>query len=541
MTTVKYLPRSRFMMPIMVLSSISSSPTQERIFAFLGDPARHPGVVRVDTHGAAVFLDGRRALKVKRAIRFPFLDYSTLEKRKAACEEEIRINQPMAPQIYQGVVAITQREDGSFQVGGDGPPVEFAVQMTRFDENRTLDHIVNTHELSMETATGIADAIMASHALAPRPSAPRWIDGLPAIIDANTAGLKRHGVLELTDIEKLAEACYRAYARIRPLLAERANRGFVRRCHGDLHLGNIVLIADKPVLFDAIEFDPAIATIDVLYDLSFTLMDLLRYGQSGAANTLFNRYLTSSEDENLDALSALPLFMSVRAAIRAQVLLARSTQTDAEQRAVCGNARAYFHLAQALIAPGPPRLIAIGGLSGTGKSMMARMLAPMVLPPPGAVVLRSDLIRKRLFNVKEADRLPQWAYRAEVSDRVYKNLINRAERVLAQGHSAIVDAVFAHKSERDDILALARRQKTPALGMFLTASLRTRQQRIASRRNDASDATQEVAAEQESYNIGEVDWTTIDASGTPEETFNLCRKLIAADEHSEQCGDPSDC
>jgi predicted kinase len=307
------------------------------------------------------------------------------------------------------------------------------------------------------------------------------------------------------------------------LLEDRGNQGLVRRCHGDLHLGNIVLIGEQPVLFDAIEFSAEIASVDVLYDLAFTLMDLMRYGQHMAANVLLNRYLATTPAENLDALAALPLFMSIRAAIRAQVLLAKLEGPDLNQGGIVEDARRYFQLAQTLIDPPAPKLIAIGGLSGTGKSVLARMLAPLVPPHPGAVVLRSDVIRKQLFQAHETDRLPPSAYQPEVTEHIYEMLAQRARRILAQGHSAIVDAVFAQESERDALAAQARACNVLLSAFFLIADLATRQARIGNRRDDASDATQEVAALQEHYNIGNVGWTVVDASGSPEQTLERCR------------------
>jgi hypothetical protein len=501
---------------------------QERVFAFLTDPAAHPGVTRIDTHAASVFLDAGRALKIKRAVKFPFLDYSTLEKRKAACEEEIRINQPLAPQIYLGVVAITEDRDETLRIGGEGRAIEYAVEMSRFDENRTLDHLAKAGPFGAELSIGIADAIAASHAIAPR-AQTRWTDSVPALIDENTEGLQRGDAFAAAEIEDLARASHQAFARHRVLLEDRGRTGFVRRCHGDLHLGNIVLIANQPVLFDAIEFNPDIASIDVLYDLAFTLMDLLRYEQQLAANIVLNRYLSTTAADNLDALGALPLYLSIRAAIRAQVLLAKLQRPQADPETIVADARNYFALAQSLINPSPPRFVAIGGLSGTGKSLLARMLAPDLSPKPGAVLLRSDLIRKELFQAKETERLPPSAYQDDVTKRVYATLMQRGRHILAQGHSLIVDAVFAQASEREAMAALARTCNVPLTGLFLTADLATRQMRIGGRRNDASDATAEVAALQEKYKIGEIDWTMIDASGTPEQTRDRCQVAIAGD------------
>lgn len=501
-----------------------NSATQERIFAAL---TNHPGVKRIDTHAASIFLDGTRALKIKRAVKYPFLDYSTLEKRKAACEEEVRINRPLAPQIYHRVVAITEEPDGSVRIDGGGRPIEYAVDMLRFDENRTLDHLAKARRFDADLASAIADAIVASHAAATSADSEPWVSSIPALIDDNSDGLRNGNRLQAAEIEQLARASHQAFLRVRPLLEERGRQGFVRRCHGDLHLANIVLIEQQPVLFDAIEFDEQMATVDVFYDLAFTLMDLLRHDQPLGANVVLNRYLAATPPENLEALGALPLFMSIRAGIRAQVALARLKPPHSKEAGILDEARRYFDLARGLITPPAPRLIAVGGLSGTGKTLLARALAPTVAPQPGAIVLRSDVIRKQMFGVADTDRLPPSAYTPELAERVYATLAERARRVLAQGHSAIVDGVFARDFERDAFAALARDCNVPLTGLFLVADLAIRQARIGSRGIDASDATQEVAASQEHYNIGHIGWATIDASGTQAQTLTSCRNAIA--------------
>ncbi|MCK1655388.1 AAA family ATPase [Bradyrhizobium sp. 149] len=503
------------------------SATQDRIFAALADSAGHPDVMRIDTHAASVFLKGRRALKIKRAVQFPFLDYSTLEKRKAACEEELRVNRPLAPQIYHRVVAITEEADGSVKVDGRGRPIEYAVDMSRFDESRTLDHLAKAGPLDTNFASAVADAIVASHAQAARADGKAWVSSIPGLIDGNCNGLRAGDHLEAEEIGQLGRDSHAMFLRLRPLLEERGCQGFVRRCHGDLHLANVVSIDEQPVLFDAIEFDAEMATIDVLYDLAFTLMDLLRHDQPGAANTVLNRYLAATSVENLDALSALPLFMSIRAAIRAQVALARLKPPHSDDPAILDDARHYFGLARALIRPPAPRLIVVGGLSGTGKTVLARALAPDVTPQPGAVVLRSDVARKQMFGAEETHRLPASAYTPDVTARVYDMLVRHAGRVLAQGHSAIIDGVFAREDEREAVAALAHVRNVPLSGLFLVADLATRQARIGGRQGDASDATQEVAALQEHYKIGHVGWSTIDASGTQEQTLQNCRDAIA--------------
>ena len=494
------------------------------VLDFLANPATHGGapVRRIDTHAASVFLAGERAFKVKRAVTFPFLDYSTLEKREAACRAELEVNRPFAPDIYLRVMPITREDDGALAIGGPGEPVEWAIEMRRFDETKALDRVADTGKLDDDLADALGRAVARAHAAAPAAKPAPWIDSLARIVGQNAAELRGSpSLFAEADVAALTAASHAALTRLRPLLARRGAQGLIRRCHGDLHLGNVVLIGGRPVPFDAIEFDPLIATGDVLYDLAFLLMDLIARGLDGTATVVLNRYLIETRrDGDIDALAALPLFMSVRAAIRAKVTAARHGPGDD------GKARNYFALAQRSIAPPPPRLVAVGGLSGTGKSVLARSLAPFVPPLPGALVLRSDIERKLMFGAAEADPLPPQAYQADVTVEVYARLADKARRALAAGHSAIADAVFADPLERAGIAMAARSLAVPFNGLFLTAALETRLARIGGRVRDASDADAAVARRQNDYDLGPMDWNEVDASGTPRQTLERAKAAL---------------
>ncbi|MGO8845117.1 MAG: AAA family ATPase, partial [Methylocella sp.] len=321
----------------------------------------------------------------------------------------------------------------------------------------------------------------------------------------------------------LRHAMEQAFARGEPLLSERETEGQVRRCHGDLHLRNIVLIEDEPVLFDAIEFDDSIATCDVLYDLAFLLMDLWTRGLHRHANLLFNRYLWICEDveRQLKGLSLIPLFLSLRAAIRAKVAILQPGGGDGQAREACQ----YFEAACDLLALRRLDLVAIGGLSGSGKSSAAAALAGAIGRAPGAVHLRSDIERKRLFNVHEFDRLPEAAYRPEVTARIYQRLRDLAAIALAAGQCVIIDAVHLTPEERIAVKELASRSKAHFTGLWLEAPVDRLVERVAQRERDASDATAEIVSAQAKQATGAMDWRRVDASA-PLET--IARDALAA-------------
>jgi predicted kinase len=305
-----------------------------------------------------------------------------------------------------------------------------------------------------------------------------------------------------------------AFVQNEPLLKAREGQGRVRLCHGDVHLRNIVLIDGRPVLFDAIEFDDAMATVDILYDLAFVLMDLWQRDLHAHANLLFNRYLWRSPEteRELQGVAALPLFLALRAAIRARVTAALGKLEPAKREAHSREAHRFFAAAEEFLAPHPPRLVAVGGFSGSGKSTLAQELAPHVGRPPGAVHVRSDIERKRLFSAGEYERLPSEAYSAAVSDRVYERLQHLAEVALRASQSVIVDAVHAKAEERDALATIAARTNAAFTGLWLDAPVDTLVARVEARQQDASDATTAVVREQISRDIGGLDWARLNAS-----------------------------
>jgi predicted kinase len=304
------------------------------------------------------------------------------------------------------------------------------------------------------------------------------------------------------------------------LLERRRAAGKVRRCHGDLHLRNICLIDDEPTLFDCLEFNPSLASIDVLYDLAFLLMDLVHRGHATEAAIVFNRYLDVSDES--DGIAAMPLFLALRAWVRAHVT-ATAAKSGAGEAA---EARRYFDLARDFMRPHPPRLLAIGGLSGTGKSTIAAIIAGRLAQAP-ARVLRSDVIRKRLFGAAPEQRLPGDAYSKEATERVYAKLDSEARSSIAAGCSVILDAVSAKAEERAAFAALALKLNVPFDGIWLEAAPEVLRQRIGARKNDASDADVAILEKQLGYDLGALDWRRIDASSLPDAVAEAALNAIS--------------
>lgn len=496
---------------------------QAAVLDFLGRsdtyPAR-PRVKRIDTHSAIVFLAGGDVYKMKRAVKFPFLDYSTLEKRRAACEAEVRINAAFAPEIYLGVAPVTEA-GGRLSIGGDGRAVEWLVHMRRFDEDETLDHVTDRGALTPELIAELARLVLASHAVARPGDGAAAFERLGTYVEQNDAAFGDFPDLFLADrAAALGVACRAALEKLRPLLAERGRAGHVRRCHGDLHLRNIVLIDGRPRLFDALEFDDAVATGDVLYDLAFLLMDLCSRDRLAEANLLMNRYFWAAADDALPGVAALPLFIAIRAGIRTKVTAAGLAHLSGEHRATAeAEAKAYFALAEAALVEKPPRLVAIGGLSGTGKSTLATALAPSIGRLPGAVHVRSDVERKTMQGVGELDRLPKDAYRAEQAAAVYARIRERAEIALRAGQSVVLDAVHARPEERAAAEAVAKKIGCGFDGLWLEAPRTVMEARVEHRAGDASDADATVVRQQADYELGEITWHRLDAGGAPEEVL----------------------
>jgi uncharacterized protein len=468
-------------------------------------------VEAMTTHASMILLTEDRAYKLKRAVRFPYLDYSTAQQRHTACQAELSLNRRTAPEIYIGVHTITREADGQLALDGAGPLIDALVEMYRFDQECLLDRMAQQGSLTSPIMADLAHRIAVFHHDAAISLEHGGVKGIAGVLEINERSLRATGLVPDDVAITFSKSFRQALEHHSDVLERRRLSGKVRRCHGDLILRNIFLWHGTPTLFDCLEFDENLATIDVLYDLAFLLMDLWHRNQHQLANTLLNRYL--DEADETDGLGLIPFFMAIRAAVRAHVTAAQAEHASLDTvTGLLSEARQYFDLAASFLKPAPPALVAIGGLSGTGKSTIASLVAPYLGLAPGARILNSDRIRKHLHGVPVQSRLPESAYRPEVSEQVYAILRQEAGRALHVGSAVIADAVFDRPQEREKLEQLAVGSHIPFTGYWLQAPMEVLTSRVAARQKDPSDATADVVHMQAARDCGEIDWVRLDAS-----------------------------
>jgi aminoglycoside phosphotransferase family enzyme/predicted kinase len=503
---------------------------QREIVAFLSDGANYgrPGTIveRIETHISIIFLVEEQAYKLKRAVRFSYLDYSTTALREQYCRAELALNRRTAPTLYRRLRAITQESDGSLVFDGTGTVVDWVVEMQRFSQGDLFDRLAAAGKLTPALMFDLTDAIAAFHRAAEITPGYGGRVGIADTIAGNNINLiAACPPLDRGQVDGLYAASKAKLATVGVLLERRRASGKVRRCHGDLHLRNVCLVNGRPMPFDCIEFNDALSCIDVLYDLAFLLMDLVQRGLRNLASVVFNRYLDLTGD--MKGLPAIPLFMSIRAEIRAHVMVTQAWQTPSMK--TLDEARSYLSLAGTVLRPHQPSLIAIGGPSGAGKSKVAQALASDFPVVPGARVIRSDVLRKRLFEVAPETRLPSSAYGKETMERVYRGLRDEASVALAAGYTVIADATFLRQEERKSIAALAERAGVAFVGLWLEAPNEVLATRLDARRHDASDADTTVLRQQLEFDTGGISWRRIDTRADLRATLATARGAIDTD------------
>lgn len=448
--------------------------TAQEVIAFLSNGANYglprAEVARIETHCSIIFLIGNYAYKLKRPIAFSSLDYTTVDRRGAACRAELELNRRTAPELYLGIHTIRRRPNGDLAFDGEGQVLDWVVGMRRFDQADLFDHLADVGILSTELMCALADEIACFHGTAEHTAEFGGAAGLGRAIEHNRDDQQTvEAILPQDAVEGVHVASINALARVSHVLDRRRQEGWVRRCHGDLRLANICLVDGRPTLFDAIEFSDEFSCIDVLFDLAFLLMELHQRGLDFLANMVFNRYLDATGDAN--GLVALPLMLSIRAASRAYTLaFAVQRQTDREkaQRFVTA-AQSHMALASSMLGTFPAHLVAIGGLSSSHKASVAHELSAAFAPAPGGRILRSDVVRKQLLGLPQRSRLLPTAYNPELNEAVYTALVREAKQLLATGFTVIIDASFMQPAHREDIAAVASSASVPFVGLWLGA------------------------------------------------------------------------
>jgi hypothetical protein len=463
------------------------------------DPAcydhRVTGRIRhLETHISNLLLTGGYAYKIKKPLNLGFLDFSTLDRRLNACTEEVRLNRRLAPHIYLGVVPISGSPDAP-RINGSGTPFEYAVKMREFAPEATLDRLDEQGLLSEAHIEAIAQTLARFHlhGCAQAPAESPW--GTPPTIWQPIAQNFAHVAPLLVDDASRAELdAVRAWseaehARLSQLIAARKRDGFVRECHGDLHLGNLAWVDDRLLVFDCLEFSPALRWIDIQSEIAFCYMDLVERGHADWAWLFINRWLEQTGD--YAGLALLRFYAVYRAMVRVKVNVLRAEQLAGAARvAALAAARSVLDLATALTQPRIARLDITHGLSGSGKTTATTRL----MQTPGAIRLRSDVERKRLAGLdalaKSGSGVGRALYGEDATRRTYRHLAALASGLLDAGWPVVVDATFTLRWQRDLLRETARSRRISFRILDFAAPLATLEARIVGRARAGRDASE---------------------------------------------------
>ncbi|MEO8346327.1 MAG: AAA family ATPase [Betaproteobacteria bacterium] len=482
-----------------VPNSTGSTIDQRRLVAALANPARFgrgcTGVTVLETHISYVLLTGRHAYKLKKAVDLGFLDFTTLASRRFFCEQELRLNRRLAPAIYLDVVAITGTIDDPV-LGGSGPALEYAVKMREFPQEALASRVLARDQLAAEDIDALASRVAAFHAASDRTAADSAFGAPDVILRIALANFPRLRSAAATPVEERALAALEAWTRSEhaaraAAFHARQQDGFVRECHGDLHLGNIAVIDGEVTIFDCIEFSDAMRWIDVMSEVAFTAMDLQDRGHAELSHRFVNAYLEITGD--YAGLSVLRFYLVYRALVRAKIALLRTTQmAPCEGRTALLRERdGYVWLAEAYVRSSAPAIVIAHGVSGCGKTTLSQALLEQV----GALRIRTDVERKRLHGLATTEGSDAAAarelYNSDATRRTYDHALHLAGCVAAAGFVAIVDGAFLRCSQRHRFHALAASLGIPFVIVAFSAGEATLRRRVAERAHrgrDASDA-----------------------------------------------------
>jgi len=485
-----------------------SDVTADNLILALQDPALYDHPVKefqvLETHISWVILTGDYAYKIKKPMDFGFLDFSTLERRKRFCEEELRLNRRLAEKLYLEVLPISGSPDAP-ELGGHGEAFEYAIRMRQFDQNDLFDVRQENGKLAPELLASLARQVADFHEKQPAVAEGKPLGTPEAVYAAMQENFDQiRPMIDdealLSQLDNLEQWTRTTFERHSALIAERHDGGFVRECHGDLHLANITVYDGEVTVFDCIEFSEPFRWIDVINDLAFLLMDLESRREPELANLVLNTYLEYRGD--FTALPLLPLYKAYRAMVRAKIALftmGNPSLTEADKAGLMQRYRDYAQLAEDYSAIPNPYLLATTGLSASGKSLVSSSMAAEL----GLIRLRSDVERKRLFGLGPLDQSKSPTggnlYTEEANQRTYQRLADLAGELLTSGLPVIVDAACLKRAEREMLAEVAESRGMPFALIHCEAPLESRREWIRKREGDASEATEELLEVQETW------------------------------------------
>lgn len=474
---------------------------------FYPHPVPNP-IQLIQTHISYVLLAGDYAYKVKKPANFGFLDFSSLDKRQYFCQEELRLNRRLSPDLYLEVLSIVQTPDGRYRLSStaDAPEsvAEVTLKMQQFDQENLFSRLFTQNQLTLTQMQTLGQEVAAFHAIAHTDAEVQAYGSLAATqqVDENNYGLSEQFIgrsQTQTQFEQTRNFTRNFFSQHADWFAQRQAEGKIRECHGDLHLGNICLYQDKIQVFDCIEFNKEFRNIDTIYDAAFLVMDLQFLGRPDLANTFLNAYLEWTGDYWGAIL--LPLYLSMRAYIRGNVnsLALNDPAISSDEKVVIQErAAAYYRLAWDYTQPQPGRIFVMSGLSGVGKSTVGRELAQL----SNAIHIRSDAVRKHLAGVPlqqrgdEAGAMGSGIYTPEMTQKTYDRLQELALRLAGQGFTVILDAKYDRQAFRETVLRQAQTAQIPAKLLYCSAPEAVIRERLQQRQGDIADATEAMLTEQ---------------------------------------------
>lgn len=465
-------------------------------------------ITTIETHISVVFLTGPYAYKLKKNVNFGFLDFSSLAKRKQFCELEVTLNRRYAPQLYIDVVAVYIDKDSQVTLDpeqANSDPIDYLVKMNQFDPNQVLGRYLQNESLNTQQVETLALQIADFHQQAepvaldsllgePKTILQPMLDNFPTLYQSLDS-------VHHQRLDQLHHWTLTQFNLLTPLITQRRQQGYVRACHGDLHIDNITLIDHTPVLFDGIEFNEEFRWIDVISDLAFLLIDLDYRQKPQLHRRILSLYLSRTND--LKGLKLLPFYQVYRALVRAKITVLRANQLSAksfDHALLMDKSLNYINLAEQYIRPLlQPKLVLLQGVSGSGKSHLADHLLSLM----DAVIISSDRTRKQLYGISALHRVKEVEksalYSPEMNKKTYETMLERAERLLGLGRSVIVDATFLKRVHRQSFATLARKIQCHNYLIYIQATPEIAAQAIRNREtlnDNPSDAGIEIMQQQ---------------------------------------------